>query len=56
MTFDSVPSDFPRDLYEGFVKVFRRPNRPAVASSFTLGGLVPFLGMLAATGLAAPYR
>jgi hypothetical protein len=29
LTIGSVPSDFPSDLYEGFVKFFRRLNRPA---------------------------
>jgi hypothetical protein len=37
MTFGSVPSDFPSDLYEGFVKFFRRLNRPAGAEPW-LGG------------------
>jgi len=41
MTFGSVPGDFPSDLYEGFVKFFRRPNRPAVAGPWSRG---PFLG------------
>src|SRR5450631_3660493 len=37
MTFGSVPSDFPSDFYEGFMKFFRCRNRSAGVRMHTYG-------------------